>query len=102
MKKLVSMATSELGCLYQENHPTMTADAKVWSQLEKIVQVLKTRPLSEREEVYHSMKAEARAVGKQTSGIARLLSTRPLVRLCRAYIDDVLQPNPTDESQDKK
>ena len=93
MKKLESMATSELGSLYQENHPIMTADADARSQLERIVKILKTRPVSEREEVYYSMKAEARAIGKQTSGFARLLSTRPLVRLCRRYIEDVLQPN---------
>ncbi|HLD72058.1 MAG TPA: hypothetical protein VJA23_00585 [Candidatus Nanoarchaeia archaeon] len=93
MKKLENMATSEIGSLYQENHLVYVGDAKTRSQLERIVQVLRTRPFSEREEVYYSMKAEAMAIGKQTSGFARLLSTRSLVRLCRWYIEDVLQPN---------
>lgn len=99
LKILETLSTSQLGSLYQENYLTLSGDAKARSQLEKIVQVLRTRPLLEREEVYYSMKEEAMTTGKQTSGKDRLLLTRPLVRLCRYYINDVLQPNQTDESQ---
>lgn len=103
-EELEALPTSQLGSLYRENYLTPPGDAKARSQLEKIVQVLRTRPISEREEVYYSMKNEAMAIGKQTSGVERFLLTHPLVRLCRYYIEDVLQPNPADESnsQDKK
>lgn len=96
-KTLETLPTSQLGSLYQENYLDLSGDAKARSQLEKIVQVLRTRPISEREEVYYSMKVEAMAVGKQSSGMGRLLLTRPLVRLCRSYIEDILQPNQTDK-----
>ncbi len=99
LKILETLSTSQLGSLYQENYLTLSGDAKARSQLEKIVQVLKTRPLSEREGVYYSMKEEAMAIGKNTSGIDRLRLTHPLVRLCRSYIEDVMQPSQTDENQ---
>ena len=95
---LETLPTSLLGSLYQENYLAHSGGAEARSQLELIVQVLRTRPLSEREEVYYSMKEEARATGKQTSGIERVFLTRPLVRLCRYYIKDVLQPNQTGET----
>lgn len=101
-KTLETLPTSQLGSLYQENYLAPSGDAKARSQLEKIVSVLRTRPLSEREEVYYSMKEEAMAVGKQTSGMDRLRLMRPLVRLCGYYLNDVLQPNPTDENKSSK
>lgn len=96
---LETLPTSLLGSLYQENYLAHSGDANTRSQLELIVQVLRTRPLSEREEVYYSMKEEARATGKKTLGMERVFLTRPLVRLCRYYIEDVLQPDQTDESK---
>ena len=94
--ELEALPTSELGRLYQKNYLTLSGDANSRSQLEIIVQILKTRPQSEREEVYYSMKNEARAVAKKNGP----LKASSLIKLCRYYIEDVMQPNFTDGDRD--
>ncbi len=89
------MATSELGSLYQENYLGLSVDVNRRSQLERIVQVLKTRPVSEREEAYYAMKENARAAAKQ-KGILGAMSS---VRLCGYYLREVLPP---DQNYEKK
>ncbi len=95
MKKLESMATSELGRLYLEKYLSPSVDVNRLSQLEMIVQVLKTRPVSEREEVYYSLKKEARSAAKEKGAFGAMSS----IRLCGYYLREVLPPNQNYENK---
>ncbi len=99
-KTLETLSTSELGRLYQENLTLLNKDAYTQSQLEKIIGVLRNRPISEREEVYSSIRTEVEVVTKQND----LSQAYLLRRISRFYLMEVLPLNPAEEnrSQDKK
>ncbi len=100
LEVLESMTTSQLGRLYQKNYLGRSVDVNRLSQLEMIVQVLKIRPVSEREEVYYSLKKKARAEAEKNGAFGAMC----LIRLCGYYLRDVLPPdqNYENKSQDQK
>lgn len=88
---LKTWRTGRLGCLYLNSFRASRDDPEECSQLERIAQVLSTRPLLERKGIYRTIRHDLMAAQQREDAE----QTHLLIEMLNHYVESVLQPNPT-------
>ncbi|HLC80552.1 MAG TPA: hypothetical protein VJG31_02160 [Candidatus Nanoarchaeia archaeon] len=92
---LKTWRTGRLGALYITSYLVSRDHSEESSQLERIAQILSTRPLAERESLLLHLKTEIRVAQK----LRDFERGRSYAQMMGHYIESVLQPNPNSENR---